>query len=217
MNRLVIFDMDGVLLNSEKLYLEMNQHWFKEIGVNLPIEKHQTFVGISAKKMWHYLKEENNLSESVETYIELEKELKNKTLRTSELVPTQGVVHFLEFLKKNNCTLAIASSGLLKNIELILSKLNMVDYFDLIVSGEQVAKGKPEPDIFLKVSTHFKQHPEKCIVIEDSANGVKAAKSAGMYCVGYYNPDSGNQDLSTSDLIIDSFADERLFDLISSK
>ena len=74
-------------------------------------------------------------------------------------------------------------------------------------------RGKPEPDIFLKAAQHFQLPPADCIVIEDSTNGVKAAKAAGMYCVGYYNPNSGKQDLSGADLIVESFTDERLYAL----
>ncbi|MEI9944207.1 MAG: HAD family phosphatase [Chitinophagaceae bacterium] len=211
MKKLVIFDIDGVLLDSEKVYLDINQAWFKEIGIKLSVEKHQTFIGSSAKRFWQYLKEENNLDGEIDTYIELEKELKNKALREQDLLPTEHVIDFLDFLEKNGNIIGIASSGLKKNIDLILTKLNIGHYFDLVVSGEQVIKGKPEPDIFLKVADHFNYQPADCIVIEDSTNGVTAAKAAGMFCVGFYNPNSGNQDLSKADLIIDSFKDQRLF------
>jgi len=125
------------------------------------------------------------------------------------------VIDFLDLVKQRGYTIAIASSGLKKNIDLILQKLNIVEYFDLIVSGEQVIKGKPEPDIFLTISEHYHINPNDCIVIEDSKNGVLAAKAAGMYCVGYYNPGSGKQDLSKADLIINHFNDPRLYDLLS--
>src|SRR5690606_5174684 len=103
-----------------------------------------------------------------------------------------------------------------KNIDLILQKLDIEKYFDFVVSGEQVVKGKPEPDIFLKVANHYSIHPKDCMVIEDSTNGVLAAKAANMFCVGYYNPSSGNQDLTKADLIIDSFNDPRLYSIISN-
>lgn len=209
--------MDGVLLDSEKLYLNVNQIFFKELGVDISITEHQTFVGISATKMWTYIKNKFNLSQSVEELKELEKELKHKTLTETKLVPTSGVVDFLDFLKQKGFILTIASSGLKKNIDLILQKLDIEKYFDFIVSGEQVLKGKPEPDIFLKVATHYKMQPSDCIVIEDSTNGVLAAKSADMFCIGYYNPNSGNQDLTKADIIIDNFKDKRLFDIIENR
>ncbi len=206
--------MDGVLLNSEKLYMDMNQNFFKQLGVKISIEKHQTYVGISATKMWTHIKSKFNLPQSVEGLKELEKELKHTTLKNEHLVPTEGVVEFLRFLKNGGFKIAIASSGLKKNIDLILQKLQLGNYFNLIVSGEQVVKGKPEPDIFLKVAAHYNTNPKDCIVIEDSTNGVLAAKSANMFCIGYYNPSSGNQNLTQADLIIDSFTDNRLYSVI---
>jgi len=214
MKKLIIFDMDGVLLDSEKLYLDMNQDFFKTLGAGISIEEHQTFVGISATKMWTYIKEKFNLKQTVDELKVLERDLKYKTLSETPLVPTNGIVEFLEHLKKKGFTIAIASSSLKKNIDLILKKLSIEKYFDYIVSGEQVERGKPEPDIFLKVANYFNLHPEDCMVIEDSTNGVLAAKAAKMYCIGYYNPNSGRQDLSKADIIIRNFKEQRLFDII---
>lgn len=216
-NELIIFDMDGVLLDSEKLYMDMNQIFFEELGVKIDTAEYQTFVGISATKMWTYIKDKFDLMHTVDELKELERELKHTTLKAAKLVPTVGVVDFLGFLKQNTYSIAIASSGLRKNIDLILQKLDIENYFDFVVGGEQVVKGKPEPDIFLKVAAHFNKHPKDCIVIEDSTNGVAAAKAADMFCIGYYNPTSGNQNLSQADMIIDSFKNPQLFDLIKTK
>lgn len=214
MKKLIIFDMDGVLVDSEKIYMDMNREFFRELGAEISHEEYQAFIGISATRMWTYIKEKTGLLQSVEELKEQEKELKHKTLKEVPLAPTPGLVAFLDHLKQNEHPLAIASSGLRKNIELILEKTGLGNYFDLVVSGEQVTKGKPEPDIFLKVATHFGIAPSNCIVIEDSRNGVLAAKAAGMYCIGYYNPNSGNQDLSKADMVIDSFESEVLYEAL---
>jgi beta-phosphoglucomutase family hydrolase len=216
MQKLLIFDMDGVLLDSEPLYRDMNQAFFRELGADITEEEYEAFIGIAATKMWQYIKEKCSLSQTVEELKALEKERKHQTLRQTNLAPMAGILAFLEHLKQTGHTLALASSSLQKNIDLILSKLGIAHYFDLVVSGEQVANGKPAPDIFLKVAAHYNLHPAHCIVIEDSRNGVQAAKAAGMFCIGYYNPNSGNQDLSQADLIIDNFADNRLLQLFPS-
>lgn len=213
MKKLIIFDMDGVLLDSEKLYMDMNRILFKKLGADVSITEHQTFVGISATKMWTYIKNKFNLTQSVDELIELEKELKYTTLIETNLVPAFGVIDFLECLKRKKHTITIASSGLKKNIDLILHKLDIEKYFDFVVCGEQVKKGKPEPDIFLKVADHYGKQTADCIVIEDSANGVLAAKAANMFCIGYYNPGSGNQDLTKADIVIHNFKDQKLFDI----
>lgn len=206
--------MDGVLVDSEPLYLDVNQFFFKQNGFEINVEEYKSFIGISATKMWSYIKEKFNLTQTNEELKELEKERKYEKLKETDLVPTAGVVDFLEILKKNDYILTIASSAMRKNIDLILDKLDIKKYFDFIVSGEDVTRGKPNPDIFLKVANHYDKLPTDCIVIEDSTNGVLAAKSAGMFCIGYNNPNSGKQDLSKADLIVDNFNDKKLFDVI---
>ena len=215
-NPLIIFDVDGVLLNSEKLYLEKNQQWFKELGIVLPINEHIKFIGASATLFWNHIKATNKLDIDVNEYIKKERELKYQALLTEELTPTPGLIAFLEKIRAKNYVCAIASSGQRMNINLILNKLRLTHYFDFIVSGEDVQHGKPNPDIFLKVSKQYQQPPANCWVIEDSYNGVTAAKRAGMHCLGYKNPDSGTQDLSKATYIFDSFTDEQLLHRIET-
>lgn len=210
MKKLIIFDLDGVLLDSEPLYMAMNQGFFAELGVEISDAEYQTFIGIAADKMWGYIKEKGNLPQPVQKLKELEKELKFNTLSEAALEPTPGVTDFLKYLKQQGYTLAIASSGLRKNITLILEKLRLAAFFDLVVSGDEVINGKPAPDIFLKVANHFRLAPEQCVVIEDSTNGVLAAKRANMHCLGFRNLNSGNQDLSRADRIFDHFTDPNL-------
>lgn len=215
-NPIIIFDVDGVLLNSEKLYLEKNQQWFKELGVVFPIHEHMKFIGASATLFWNHIKATNKIDIDVQACIIKERELKYQALLTEELRPTPGLIAFIEKIRARNYVCAIASSGLRVNINLILNKLRMTTYFEFIVSGEDVQHGKPNPDIFLRVSKQYQQSPENCWVIEDSCNGVTAAKSAGMHCLGYKNPDSGSQDLSKADYIFDSFFDEQLLHRIEA-
>ncbi len=82
-----------------------------------------------------------------------------------------------------------------------------------MISGDQVSRGKPEPDIFQKVAEHYKKPPENCIVIEDCTNAILAAKDPNMFCIGYYNPSSGIQDLTRADLVIDNFYDKNLWEM----
>lgn len=209
--------MDGVLVDSEKLYMDMNQALFRCLGAHVSIAEHQTFIGMSATKMWTHLKTKFSLHQSVDELKALEKELKYKMLQETELVPMPGVIAFLDYLKARHYSISIASSSLKKNVDLILEKTKITHYFDLVVSGEQVERGKPDPDIFLTVANHYDVHPASCVVIEDSMNGVLAAKSAGMICIGFRNANSGNQDLSKADVIINSFDDVRLFDAVEKQ
>jgi HAD superfamily hydrolase (TIGR01509 family) len=178
-------------------------------------EDYASFIGISATVMWTRLKERYGLPQTVEELKDLEKERKFKTLEMDTLVPTPGMHELLSQLREENFSLAVASSGVKKNINLILTRLGMLDYFDFIVSGEEVSRGKPAPDIFLKAAEKFSKKPEECIVIEDSTNGILGAKAAGMYCIAYFNPTSGNQDLSQADHILSGFTGAEPMKLIS--
>jgi beta-phosphoglucomutase-like phosphatase (HAD superfamily) len=93
--------------------------------------------------------------------------------------------------------------------------MDVTDYFDFVVSSEDVAYGKPDPEIFLKAASGLNVDPDECLVIEDSKLGVEAAKKAGMKCVGYRNPHSGDQDLSEADIVIDNFSKLNLEELLS--
>ncbi|OWY20819.1 phosphatase [Sphingobacteriales bacterium UPWRP_1] len=211
MTRLLIFDLDGVLLNTEQLYMEMNFGYFARLGFSVTTEQYHTFIGTSATNMWQYLKNNYRLPYSVPQLVAAEKELKYQTLQQATLTPTEGIVLLLEQAAAAGIPMAIASSGMRKNIDLILEKLQLSHFFEHIVSGEQVERGKPQPDIFLKAAACFGIAPQHCTVIEDSENGVKAAKAAGMFCIGYSNPGSGNQNLQLADLTINSFLEPQLY------
>lgn len=196
--------MDGVLVDTEPLYIIMNKDFLQQHNAVITDEEYNQFIGISAKKMWYFLQEKYNLPFSVDELISMEKQAKYTILNESELQPIDGIVDLLVALKQQNYKIAIASSSMKKNVELIISKTNLTRYFDYIVSGEDVVNGKPAPDIFLKAMHYFNEQPENCVVVEDAKNGVLAAKAANMFCIGFQNKNSGNQDLSKADLIIHS-------------
>lgn len=210
MHKMVIFDMDGVLIDSEGFYKEINQQYFKELGVPITEEEYEGFIGISANLMWSYIKEKGELSQDVDTLKKVEKDRKYAYLAEESLSPMPGIPAFLNRLKEQNYAISLASSSPRKNIEVIVQKLDIASYFDCVVSGEEVKNGKPAPDIFLKAATEVDLASENCCVIEDSNNGSRAAKAAGMQCVGLRSPNSGHQDLSMCDLIIDNFDNENI-------
>lgn len=196
--------MDGVLVDTEPLYIIMNKDFLQQHNAVITDEEYNQFIGISAKKMWYFLQEKYNLPFSVDELISMEKQAKYDVLNETDLKPIDRIVDLLVALKQQNYKIAIASSSMKKNIELIISKTNLTHYFDYIVSGEDVQNGKPAPDIFLKAMHYFNEQPKNCVVVEDAKNGVLAAKAANMFCIGFQNKNSGNQDLSKADLIIHS-------------
>ncbi len=207
--KVIIFDMDGVLIDSEPAYLEMNLKFFTEFGIEMDDENYKALVGMPSLQMWTMLKEKYNLHDDVEDIIQVERKRMYDILN-SQLIPgpMKGVIGLLNRLRSEDHRLGVASSSAGSNIELVLNRLNLSEYFEYIISGEEVVNGKPSPDIFLKVAAYFNQPVNKCFVLEDSTNGVTAAKSAGMYCLGFKNDNTNQQDLSDADLIINRFDKE---------
>ena len=115
------------------------------------------------------------------------------------------MVELIENLLINNIKISVASSSSIKLIKLLLNKVGLIEKFYSISSADFVKKGKPFPDIFLHSLEQLGEKQKNTIVIEDSENGVKAAKAAGLKCIGYKNINSGNQDLKNADIIIDDF------------
>jgi len=205
-DKCIIFDMDGVLINSEPLHFDFENKLFESLGITVSREQHETFVGTTAKTLWTIIKQTHNLPFTVSELIlkgqsDFLVYLENK----NSLEPIQGIPELLNKLKYGGYILALASSSPHKLINYVLNKCKIEEYFPVRISGDDVTYGKPDPEIFLKTSEVTGIKPENCLVIEDSKNGVNAAKLAGMKCIGFKNPGSGNQDLSASDLIIDSF------------
>lgn len=189
--------MDGVLLDSETIYKSSNAKLFQSLGLSIDEHQYQSLIGLSSTKIWETLISESGLSGNIEEYKQLEKETKYQALFESELIPHQHIFDLLYYCKKSNIKMGIASMSSRKNIDLIISKLKMNLFFEVILSGENVTLGKPNPEIYLKAAEKLNLKPNQCLVIEDSFNGSQAAAAAGMKCIGYINAGSGKQDLSS--------------------
>ena len=201
----VIFDMDGVLLDSEPYYYKYLTQRFLENNVKVSDEEYQTFVGLPTREVWKYVEQANGVQLDIDSIIAKEEGQVNEVFRKAELAPMEGVHELLKALKDKEIVTNVASSSARSTIKLIIKKLELESYFNFFISGTEVPKGKPHPDIFLESARIHDLNPQDCIVIEDSTNGVKAAKAAGMYCIGFDNPGSGQQDLSEADRVIDNY------------
>ena len=144
------------------------------------------------------------IQKSIKEILEYKMELTIRRIKETKINAISGIPELLISLKHNNIKTAIGSSSPKELIITVIEKFQLGKYFDCIVSGDEVKEGKPKPDIYLEVSKRIGVNPEECIVIEDSRNGVLAAKNAGMKCFGFRNVNSGNQDLSKADIIVDS-------------
>ena len=204
----VIFDMDGVIIDSEPVYFEIDKQMFEELNIAVSFEEHCSYVGTSSQNMWNAIITKHGVAEQPAELMRKEYSLYLEHLaNANDLQPIDGVVELIHELYKNNFKLVLASSSQMASIDIVLNKFKLDELFIAKVSGSELAHSKPHPEIFLRSARLIKSDPSECIVIEDSKNGVTAAKAAGMKCIGFLNPNSGNQDLKNADLVIHSFGE----------
>ncbi|HOB16603.1 MAG TPA: HAD family phosphatase [Defluviitoga sp.] len=215
MIKAVIFDMDGVIIDSEPLHWDANKQIFAQLGIPIQDVPYSNYIGVSNEDMWQDLKNLFNLSHSIEELVQWQNEETLKYFKETPYKPIDGIVELLIELKNNNFKVGLASSSPEILIEEVLTHLDIKKYFDTYASADYVPRGKPKPDLFLYTAGLLQVKPKECVVIEDSKQGVKAAKAAGMKCIGFANPNSMNQDLSQADIIVKSFKDITI-DLIKS-
>ncbi|MFC0272614.1 HAD family hydrolase [Metabacillus herbersteinensis] len=202
-NFAVIFDMDGVIVDSEPMYQNWNHQLFEELNITVPVQIRSQFVGISPKRKWHLIKEHCGITESIEELVLNQRRFfGDKSVNFKDIL-FPGTLPLLELLKGKGIKLALASSSDRERINSVLSSCDLVKYFDEIVSGHEFEESKPHPDIFLHTAKKLGIEPEECIVIEDSIYGLTAATRAGMKKVGVKHKRIP-MDLSLADITIES-------------
>ena len=202
----IIFDMDGVLINTEPIHFRIWQQICSEHGVTLEYERYIACIGSTVKYLHDLLKEWYGLSfHNNPEIMRRFRECKEEILQKEGLPAIEGAAETVKWLYDQGYTMAVASSSSQNYIDYSIHALGLDQYFHKLISGESVKHPKPAPDVFLKAAQQLGADPKECLVIEDSKNGSIAAKAAGMSCYGFYNPDSGNQDLSAADFIFYSY------------
>lgn len=197
--------MDGVIVESEDAHIEAEKQTFLRYGVRISAEELHRFTGTTAKTMFTELIAKYRLATTFEE-MNSEKERILLKLLEQDAEPAKGVISLMQKLKRRGIKLAVGSSSTRNLIDYVVKKLGIALLFECIVAAEDVTHGKPSPEIFLKAATKMGVNPSQCLVVEDAKLGVEAAKRAGMKCIGYRNPHSGNQDLSKADVTIDDFS-----------
>ncbi|QKS85294.1 HAD family hydrolase [Pseudomonas bijieensis] len=197
-----IFDMDGVLVDSEPVYMKQERDAYSRHGVVLDEAELSRFVGTTQRHMWSTIKTEYGLADSLDCLMTEHHRQLMEVLHSTPLPPMPGVTELLDALKKAGIPCAVASSSPRELVELILRNAGLRTFFNEVVCGNEVKHSKPAPEIFLMAAKRLGIAPSSCVVIEDSAHGVAAAKAATMFCIGLLNPNSGRQNLSAADLCV---------------
>jgi beta-phosphoglucomutase family hydrolase len=204
MRKAVIFDMDGVIAETEHAHIVAEKQTMLKYGIKISEDELHEYTGTTAKVMFTSLIKKHRLDTTFDRIFKEKEEILFKLLE-EDVQPTKGVIDLLRKLRKMKVKLAVASSSHKRMIEYVLKKLEIIDFFDSIVGAEDIDRSKPDPEIFLISAKRLNVKPEECIVVEDSKLGVEAAKKAGMKCLGYVNPSSGKQDLSKADFVAGDF------------
>jgi HAD superfamily hydrolase (TIGR01509 family) len=208
MIKTVIFDMDGVIVDTEPVHHYAYNEHFKQLNIEITPEIYASFTGNSTKNIFEKLKAHFNLEEDVQTLVETKRNLFNDAFdKKEDLYLLDGVEELIKELHQNGMQLVLASSSAKVTINRIFNRFDLHQYFTHIVSGEDFPKSKPHPAIFEHAAFLSETPRENCIVIEDSTNGILAAKAAGIYCIGYDSVNSKMQDYSKADEVISHFSE----------
>ena len=201
----VVFDMDGVLVDTEHLWDEVREELTTEWGGRYTPEAQEAMMGMSSLEWSRYLHETVGLREPPET---INAEVVRRMLGRYEvdLPVVPGAVEAVRRLDERGFRLAVASSSNRELIDAVLRRLELAALFEATVSAEEVARGKPAPDVYVEAARRLEVPPARCAAIEDSASGIRAAAAAGMRVIAYPNrhyPPAAEA-LGAADVVIDS-------------
>ncbi len=210
--RAILWDMDGVISDSYSLHFAAWQETFVKRGIEFTKEDFTKLFGTRNDFIVRSVMGKKLPERDVQIVVQ-EKEETFRQNATGNIKPFPGVVRLLNILKKGNFKLGLASSAPKENIDLAFSELNLTGIFNCIVSGQEVTKSKPSPQIYLLAAKRLGVIPNDCVVIEDSPLGVKAAKTAGMKCLAITNTHS-RQELEEADRVVDSLENVDLITLL---
>jgi mannitol-1-/sugar-/sorbitol-6-/2-deoxyglucose-6-phosphatase len=206
----VIFDMDGLLIDSEPLWRRAQIAVFGDLGIALSEEMCLQTMGLRVDQVVQYWAEKypGKIQDRELVRDDIVKNVRE--LVRKEGVEMRGVKSILEFLKQKKVRMAIASSSDVVLIDTVVDKLGIRDYFELIHSAEFEEYGKPHPGVYIHTAKKLKVPPENCLAFEDSLNGLLAAKSARMRCVSIPDKDiAKDARLALADVVLDSLDDFR--------
>ncbi len=203
MIKAVIFDMDGLMVDTEPLYSKAMNQVAQKRGKCFTLEIKQKMMGRLAIESLTIFKETLGLTESVQELLEEREGIYGNLLRQG-VTPMPGLFELIELLNKMGIHKAIASSSKKQWIDLIIDKLGFRNEFEVIVSGQEVERGKPNPDIYLLAAQKLNLDAAECLVLEDAISGVQAAKAAKMKCIAVPNQFTQGLDFPQVDLIVNS-------------
>ena len=208
MKKAIIFDMDGVLIDSEVAWHELEYQHYRQLIPGWTRADHKHLTGMSQKDSYPMLKERYGLEESWEDYLAFyDKTAEEVYHNRCELIP--GSLDFMEELRLETIPMGLASSSPHHWIRMVFERFPLQEFFGCVVSSEDVGrKGKPAPDVYLEAVKRLGMKPEDCVAIEDSSNGVLSARRAGLFTVGFRTEHNKELDFPEADMVVEGFSRE---------
>lgn len=198
----VIWDMDGVIADTAPYHLKAWQEVFQKRGVNFTEEDFRRSFGQRNDTIINNTLGRDASPAEIEA-ISVAKEKNFRQRIRHNIKPLPGVIKLIDSLKEHGFRMALASSAPVENIQLLTIGLGINNYFQSVISDDDVTEGKPDPQVFLLAAQELGVDPENCIVIEDAVAGVIAAKRAGMCCLAITNTHPRDS-LTEADLVVDT-------------
>jgi len=216
MLKAVLFDMDGVIVDTEPLHCKAYYNMFAAVNISVSVSLYESFTGQSTISICRQLCTLFKLTETPETLVQLKRDFfKELFFNDDSLDLIDGVLELIKDYHNNGLTLVLASSASMITINNVFERFDLNKYFIAKLSGADLKASKPHPEIFIKAAMASGYSKNECMVIEDSTNGIAAAKAAGIFCVGFRSPHSKNQEYDDADLVISSFEEIRFEKVMS--
>ncbi|MEK6981549.1 MAG: HAD family phosphatase [Candidatus Micrarchaeota archaeon] len=191
----IIFDMDGVLIDSQDLHFKAEIQTVKQFGHKITKKELIEYLGWNERAFWTEIIKKYNINTTVEELQRIERPIYEEILQKN-LKEDKKLQKLLKNLKTKNLKLAVASSSPRRWIKMVLVGLKIEEFFDIIVAGDEIKNSKPNPEIFLRAAKKLEIAPQECIVIEDAPAGIKGANKAGMKSIALITKINKNLDLS---------------------
>lgn len=204
----VLFDMDGVIVDTEPLHRKAYFKTFNQLGIEVSEELYTSFTGASTKRVCETLISQFNLSQTFEEIAAIKRaHFKDYFYHDEEFDLILGVRKLIQHYYENGITLILASSATMTTINMVFEKFELEKYFSGKISGADLKESKPHPEIFIKAAEMAYEEIEHCMVIEDSTNGILAAHRANIFCAAYKSEHTHNQDYSLANMVVSDYSE----------
>ncbi len=209
--RAVVLDMDGVIVNSEQLWREVEGPVFESLLTGWTPDLFHEIVGMGVEDVYHHFAKNYGLKQTKKEFL-VSCERVALEIYDHRASLAEGLIEFLKEMKDSGIPVGLASSSPKRWILRVLKRFNLEAYFSSVLSAEEVEnKTKPDPEIYIQSAKNLGIHPQEGLAIEDSSVGIASAKNAGFFCLGFRNGSNQAQDFSRADAEFSHFTGMRSY------